>query len=402
MLLLMTVTKYIFPIITLPYLTRVLQPDMYGTVVYLTSIVSFFQVIVDFGFNLSATREIAKHSSKKHYVELVLGATIQAKILILSVVLLIYTFILLNVPIMKENILLSFLFIGTVVLSVWLPDFLFRGIERMEIITIRFILSKSISTILIFVFVKSSDDVMWVPILNILGSLTAVLLSWFQIIKTFKYKLKFCKLRIALRKIKESFVYFTSTVATTAFGALTTFMLGIMELPTTDIAYWGLSISLISSAQSLYSPITNSLYPHMVSKKDLKLVRLILLILVPIIFITIIIVGVFSELVIKIFAGDDYIEAKLFFQILLPVLLFSFPAQILGFPVLGAYGMVKETTTTTVITAIFHSLGLIMLALIGQFNILNVAILRSTTEAVLMGSRVLLILYMRKKGQIFN
>lgn len=393
----MTLAKYAFPLVTFPYLTRVLNTEMYGVVTYMTATISYLQLIVDFGFDLSATKKIAENQSDKKFIGEILGTVIEAKIILsivsLSILILITPFI----EILRDHILLLFLYYISVILSIFLPDFLFRGLERMEIITIRFIISKSITTLLTFVFIQSENDVLWLPILNIIGTLVAVIWNWRQISRKLGIRISFLDKASVFVRIKESSIYFVSTFATTAFAVMNTFMFGVMSISPSQIAYWGISINLISSAQQLYSPIINSLYPHMVKRKDFKLVKKLLMIfMVPIILVTII-VYLYSDLIISIFSGSEYSGATPIFKALLPVLVFSFPAQLIGFPVLGAIDKVKETTITTVISALFQILGLFFLIIVNKFTVLNVAILRSITEFILLTTRLYILFTSRKE-----
>jgi polysaccharide transporter, PST family len=289
-----------------------------------------------------------------------------------------------------------------VILSIWLPDFLYRGIEKMEIITYRFLISKTISTGLTFVLVHSKDDILWIPVLSILGSAVAVILTWIHIKTVIKIENSHVSYKDVIIRLKESTIYFVSTFTTTAYGAINTFMLGVMNLPSSQIAFWSVSYNLISAAQSLYTPITNSLYPHMVIRKDYRLVKRMLSILMPIIVLVTIIVFIYSDKFILLFCGAGYESAVPVFRALLPVLVFSFPAMIIGFPVLGVMKKVKETTTTTIISAVFHVSGLVVLALSGHFTIINIAILRSITEFVLLFSRgaILVDLVFKKRGNV--
>jgi PST family polysaccharide transporter len=317
-----------------------------------------------------------------------LGTVIQAKLILALCSLIIFTAMIPFVAILRENILLGYLYLVAILLSLWLPDFMFRGIERMEIITVRFIISKTITTALIFILVHSASDVIWLPVLNIMGTLVAIYLTWYEIKKRLKIQVYYSTIKASLTALKVSSIYFISNFATTAFGATNAFMLGVMSLPAAHIGYWGVSYVLISSAQAMYSPIAVSLYPHMVARKDFKLVRKILLLFMPPIVIATAVVYILAEPIIVLISGSEYDGAVSVFRAMLPVLLCSFPAMIIGFPVLGAIGKVKETTTTTVISSLFHIIGLLLLAFMGQFTVLNVAILRSLTEAVLLVSRV--------------
>lgn len=391
----MTFAQYIFPLLTFPYLTRILEPELYGVITYLTATITFFQIFVDYGFNLSATKEIALNQNDREKIGKILGSTIQAKGILVCSSLVVYSIVIFFIPILQQNILLSYLYMGTVILSIGLPDFLFRGLERMAIITNRFLVSKTITTALTFLMVQSKEDIIWVPLLNIIGSIVAIILTWHQINRKLKIRIYFSSIVVVLNSIKSSTVYFVSTFATTAFGITNTFMLGVMQLPLNEVAYWSVSYNLIGMAQSLYTPITNSLYPHMVARRDFKLVKKILYIFMPLIILTLLFVWGFSNIIISIIAGNQYLDASPIFRALLPLLLFSFPAMLLGFPVLGAIGKVKETTTTTLISALFHIAGLLILVAMGYFTLLNIAILRSLTEFLLMSTRIFYILRMK-------
>ena len=73
---------------------------------------------------------------------------------------------------------------------------------------------------------------------------------------------------------------------------------------------------------------------------------------------------------------------------MIPILFFSFPAQVYGWPTLGAIGKVKETTFSTVIAAVAQVLGLVVLICINRFTLINLALLRGITEFILMAVRM--------------
>jgi PST family polysaccharide transporter len=391
--------NYLLPYITFPYLTRVLEADFFGLITFLTATITYFQIITDFGYNLSATKDIAEHQTNKEYIGKVLGKVIQGKILLLFFSISIYTILVFTIPLMHQHILLSYVYFGIVVLSVYLPDFLFRGIEQTGILTYRYIISQTITTVLTFVLVQSKDDIIWVPLLRILGTIIAVLLTWIHIKKKLSLRIQFSKINEVIVYLRDSAIYFISSFATTAFGITNTFILGAFNVPQTQIAYWGVSYNLIAAIQSLYSPIISSLYPHMAARRDFKLINKIILILVPANIVATLFVFLISEPIIQIFAGHEYVDAVPIFKALLPVLIFSFPAMLIGFPLLGVIGKVKSLTITTIISGCFHIFGLFLLISFNHFNILNIAILRSFTELILLITRGYVVFKIRRSPE---
>ena len=160
MLMIFNIAKIIFPFITLPYLTRVLTTDTYGVVTYAKTIMNYMQIFVDFGFVLSATKDIVKCRENKNEIGQVIGDTMVARIMLGLLGFLLVLIISIALPILRANILYTILSYIAVFLSIFLMDFLFRGLEKMHIITIRFIVMKVISTILTFILIKDDSDLL--------------------------------------------------------------------------------------------------------------------------------------------------------------------------------------------------------------------------------------------------
>ena len=389
MLYIMSFAKLILPLLTMPYLTRVLSEDSYGFMAYVRSCMTYMQLIIDFGFILSSVKDIVNAKDDKRQIGTIAGNTFLAKS-ILCVIAAIVTFIMcFAIDILKLDIFYVVLSFVSVATTIFLADFLFRGIEKMHYITIIFLITKSISTILTFILVKNDDTMMWIPVLEILAHIISIAIS-IGILKKLEIKIRVSNIKDSLIMIKDSFVYFLSSVATTAFAALNTVLIGIFIEDLTQIAYWSLCLSITSAIQGLYSPITNSVYPYMIKERSLSFIHKILLIFMPIVTAGCIICFVFADFAMLVVGGEKYLEAAELFRYFVPILFFSFPAQIYGWPTLGAIGQVKETTISTIIAALLQVVGIVFLVLINQFTLVHLAVLRLITEASLMGVRMLI------------
>lgn len=386
MLYLMTVAKIIFPLITLPYLTRILSVDSYGAVSFVKSYMVYIQLVVDFGFSLSSVKDIVEANNDKKSIGIITGQTILAK-LILSAISLIATLILCPfIPLLGNNLLYTLLSFFVIVLSSFLMDFLFQGIEKMHVMTISFVIMKLISTSLTLVLVKSDLDILWIPMLDIISSIIAIIFTLREVHK-YKIPIKIKTLKKSIELIKESSVYFISNFATTAFGALNTLLIGI-AMDSTQVAYWSVALQLIAAVNAMYSPIVNGIYPQMVREKSLLLIKKILYIFMPIVFVGCTVFFISAKFIVLIVSGEEYLYSVTVLRYLIPILLISFPVMVTGWPTLGAIGKAKETTITTTVTAVAQVLGLIVLMLINKFTLINVAILRCLTELLMLILRV--------------
>lgn len=380
------VVKYLFPLITLPYLTRVLEPEGYAFYAYVVSFMSFAQVFVDFGFNLSGTKRIAKACSVGEENRVV-GAVTEARLVLCLVagvaVMIIASFL----PLTKENLPYVFLAFLAVCGKGLVPDFLFQGHEDMGPITTRFLVSKSISTVLTFVLVHSMADIMWVPVLDILSSGVALAWSFVAAGKRFGTTIELVPLREALAELRTSGLYCFSNMAASVFSGFTTLLIGVVVIDASLVAYWSIAMTSVTAVQSLYAPIVNSLYPHMVNTGDYRFAKRLSLLALPVVMFGTVLFSLLSNLVMLVLGGNQYLVGAWVLVWVSPVLVFSFFGMLFGWPVLGAVGKVAEVTKSTVISALFCIASLLIASFAGVADLRVICIIRCATEALLFGIR---------------
>lgn len=381
----MSIAKIVFPLLTLPYLTRVLSVESYGVVSYVKAVMQYMQLVVDFGFMLSGTKDIVNAKNDHEKLEKEVGNILLARVLLATAAFVALLGMIAVIPLLRTNIGYTLLAFVTVFLSVFLFDYFFRGIEKMQVITLRFVTMRGIATALTFVFVHSDKDILFVPLLDAVGSLVAVILVFVELKKE-NIKIHFSGVSTAWKKLKNSFVYFASNMATTAFGALNTLLIGAF-LPATEVAYWSVCMQLIGAVQTMYTPITDGIYPEMIKTKSWKFIKRLLMIFMPIVFAGSAFSIAVAPYVLQIVGGEQYIAATSLFRALVPVLIFSFPGIVLGWPTLGALDKAAQVTKTTILSAVVQVTSLLLLIATGHFTVMWIAIFRCVTEFVLMASR---------------
>ena len=371
------IVKYLLPLITLPYLTRVLEPDGYAFYAYVVSFMTFAQVFIDFGFNLSGTKRIAKAHSVDEENQVV-GAVTEARLVLCVLAGFAIMTIASFLPITKGNLHYVFLAFVAVCGKGLVPDFLFQGHEDMGPITTRFFVSKSMSTIFTFVFVHSMD---------IVSNGVALACSFAAAKKKFGTTIRLVSLHSALSELKTSGLYCFSNMAASVFTGFTTLLIGVVVTDTVQIGYWSLSMTAVTAVQALYSPIVNSLYPHMVNTGDYRFVRNLSLLAVPVVLIGTVTFCCLSKLIMLLLGGESYLAGSWVLVWVSPLLFFSFFGMLFGWPVLGAVGKVADVTRSTVLSAVFCIAALLSVSLAGIADLRVICVIRCVTEAILFGLR---------------
>lgn len=386
----LTLAKFLLPLITLPYLTRVLSVDSYGIIAYIKSLMGYAQLIIDFGYMLSVTREIAEHKKVNdwHKISSIVSTTTFSRIFLCAITLLLSLIIGKKIPIINDNIIIFVLYYFSIAISLFCFDFLFRGIEKMEILSIRFVLSKIISVIFILLLVKGDNDLILMGFIEIIGSMIAAVFSFIEI-KKLNIILIIPKISDCIKNIKNSLIYFLSNFSTTAFSLMITFLIGLYMKPS-DVAYWSLALQVVVMIQSFYSPIIESLYPALIREFRTSLIMRTLYFAIPLIIFGCIVIYSYGDLILTVLVGDSYYASYQTLVYLIPLLIISFPAMLFGWPVLGSMGYAKEVTCTTVLASVIQIALLFYLIYSNSFNILFIAITRNVSEFILMISRILI------------
>jgi len=391
MLYVLKLSGQLFPLITLPYLTRTLGPNNYGIIIYCNAIISYFYLLIDYGFILSATRKCSINRENNAKLTEIVSSVLQAKILLSVlgfIVLLLVVYFVENFKEFQIYLLLSYI---PVFISAFIADYLFRGIENMKIITYRTIISKAIYTVLILIFVRNENDYLLIPIITSIGEFVNILWVWLYIYNKLSIKIINVGFRMIFNEIKEGSIYFLSRIATTTYSSTNILVLGLIYNNNALLAQFGIANKIILFIRGLFSPISDSLYPYMTYRKNFKIIKIILLIVMPVILVGIIILYLFSEPIITIIAGPGYEKAVGLFRLMLPLVLITLPIYVFGFPVLGALNKNKEANYSVITASIFHMIVLVTMYFLHIITFKTVIMLTIITEFIILIYRLVIV-----------
>lgn len=373
--------KMIFPFLILPILTRRLSVETYGNLTFIKTVMNFLQIFLDFGFMLSATKEIAKIKNDTNKIQQIMADTLLARLLLGGIGFLLIIILSFFFPILDHNFLFTITSYLTVFLSIFLFDFLFRGLEIIHVMTIRFIIMKTISFLLTILFVRQDHQIILIPLFDILSSVIAIILVALELQKR-SFRLIRPKLKSSIHSLKISLIYFLSDVSATAFNAISTIIIGLV-FSSTEVALFGVSIQIIGAIQALLGQLSSGIYPIMVRQKSRKFIQQIFQKTIPLVFLFTGLIVILLPLALQVLAGDKYAAAHPIIQILAITIFFSFINTLLGWPTLGVINQQNKVTLSTIISTVFNLVSLILLYLSSSLNLYSVAITRVTTEIIL-------------------
>ncbi len=396
--------NYIIPLITIPYLFQVLGSEKFGLVMFAQALIIYFGLIINYGFNLSATRQISINRDDIDKLSTIYSSILTYKILASIIIFFIFYFIINYFDKFSNESTLYLLSYGMLIESILFPVWFYQGMERMKFITIIYATSKILVLILIFLFIKSADDYEKVPLLYILGSLTSGFISIYISIKIFKIKIFIPKLSDIKFQLVDGWHLFISNLSINMYRNANILILGFLTSPV-FVGYYALAEKVIKAVQGVLGPVSESLYPYIAKKSNqessmksistlFKLLKYYLIIL-SILFISII---VLSPMISKLLAGqyDDNVINNL--RILSFVVLFGGLNYLIGIIGLINLGYKKYFTKATLISGTFNVVVCFVLSYYLQD--IGAAISLSLTEIVLFIILFSKIRKIKKTGEI--
>ena len=381
------IISYVIPLITLPYLSRVLGVDKFGLVFFAFAFMQYFIMLTDYGFGLSATREIAVNRHNKNNLSNIFSAVTVIKLGLLAVSFIVLLGMIIFIPKLHQNwqvFLLSFLMVvGNAIYPVWF----FQGMERMKYITFLNILSKTIFLILIFIFVKQESDYIVVPFLNSMGFLVSGIIGMYFAIKTLGAKLYLPKWNSVKKQFKYSSEFFLSRVSVSAYTNTNTFCLGLIG-SNIMVGYYVAAEKIYNAINGIQAPLGQALYPFVAKNKDIKTYKKWFTVAILVNIVICSFVFLFAKQFMTIFYGIDMCNAYKVLRIFCLISLIVFPSMLVGYPLIGAMGHTKEANGSVIIGSIVHIVGLLILFLTHHMNIYSIALMVLITESVVFGIRI--------------
>lgn len=352
------IISYIFPLLTIPYISRIIGPDGLGLFNYISAFVTYFVLMVNYGFDLTATRKIAGNPTNTEFVSKIYSTVTTCRLLLLTGATI--TFILLSFyfPNLKNNLILSGILFLNAVSALFNPQYIFQGLQKLSFFSSLNVVKGIITTVCIFLFVSDAKHLI---IYASIGVFTNLIFSIFwTIYVVYKYKIKFffVSLNSCFKEIWDSRLVFFSTIIFSFYTTANIIILGVFA-PPKIIAYYTTAVSLINIIQSVINvPISSSLYPYIgkafADGREIgleKLKRIVSLIfyftLAACIFIF-----VFAPVLVKIIYGSQFENAIISVRILSVLPILSSLSGTMGVQVMLNLGMDLKFLRITTIAAI--------------------------------------------------
>ena len=310
---LLQVAGYVFPLISMPYLARVIGAEGFGKIAFASAIVVWIQTISDWGFNLTATRDVAQNRDNKELVSRIFSNVLWARSILTLLSGIILLLVVLLVPYLRENadiIFVTFLLVPGYILF---PEWFFQAIEKMKYTTFFNLFLKLVFTVAVFVFIHKREDYLIQPLLTTIGYLLCGIGALYLIFKKWGYTLYKPQWTEIFETIRNSTDVFVNNLMPNLYNSFSVMLLGFFGGSTANGIYDGGNRfpSIFYQFQSVLSRV---FYPFLSRRPDKHSFYAKLNIVSALVGSVILVL--ISPLIIKIMLGDEFEKSVVVMQIL--------------------------------------------------------------------------------------
>ena len=389
----------IIPLITTPYISRVLGAENIGIYSYTLSISAFFILFGSLGIALYGKREIAYHQKNEEEYSKIFWEILILRIILMSISLVIFYFSFVT----KEQYQIYYKILMLEILANCVDiSWFFQGLEEFKKTVIRNMIVKVISIVCIFVFVKDKNDLTKYFLIYVLSILLGNISLWFYLPKFLtKVKLKYLKI---WRHIKPTLYLFIPQIAIEVYTLLDRTMIGAIISDKSEVGFYDQSQKIIKMLLTMITSLGTVMLPRIASnfasgkkKKIAKYLKksfnMVFFLSFPMIFG---IISVSSIFVPKFF-GEGYGKVAILMNVISPIILFIGLSNVIGTQYLLPTKRQKEFTISVVCGAIINFI--INISLIWKFGAIGASI--GTVIAELTVAMVQ-IFFIRKDFKIIN
>lgn len=393
--------NYILPLITLPYLVFTLGLEKYGLVTFAAAFISYFVILTDYGFNLTATKEIAVNRDNHNKIEEIFSAVMTLKLYLFVFSFAVLSVLIFSIDKFTKDSAIYYLSFGVVLGYVLFPVWFFQGMEKMKYITILNVIAKLIFTLAIFVFVHNEADYLLVPVLTSFGFIISGVIAQYIIKYKFNISFRLTKNKIVFQHLIDGWHVFLSKIAVSSYTTTTIFLLGILS-SNIFVSYFSIAEKLITVMKQFISVIIQVLYPyinrqyHVSKEKTYRFLHKFTLYFGGFLIVLSMIVFLFSELLFQLIFRELHLESVLIFKIFLIVPCVMFISQVMGELTLLSQGYKKQFARSVLYPALIHLI--ILWPLIHIYDAVGAVIAVVFTETFIMIFRI----YYVKKNNLYQ
>ena len=291
-----------------PYLIRVLGKEAYGTYIFIFSNIQFFVLFISFGFGLPALKKISLNADNLAIKSRTISEVLTAQSLLFVLCAVILAILIYFVPFVNAHFWLYIIIFSITLVEILFPTWYFQGIQKMKFVTYVNLTLRILTVPLIFIFIKSPDDLLKYALIVTLLPLAGSIFTFFNLQIKEKIEIRFVSLASLKPVFKDALPFFWKSVFGVTKSETVTFILGAF-FSMESVAIYDLANKIITVPRLITNSINTALFPKVVKNHSSESVKKIIKYETIIGLIITVLVAIFGYWVVLIWGGKNMLAA---------------------------------------------------------------------------------------------
>ena len=357
--------------------------ETYGLVIYAQSIITYFSILISFGFNLSGVKIISKYRNDKEKLSEIISSILIIKFILFLISLIILTNSLFFLPVAESHKILFILSMTTVLNELLFPTWYFQGIEEMSYWTKITVLCRLLYLILILLLVQSPNDYLYVPIAIGISHITAGAMAGYIIFFKHNIKFRIQSFETLVLYFQDSLPLFLSGLSVNIISINNKLIIGSF-LGMGEVAFYDLADKIRKLFNLPQTVLSQAIYPKVSRERNIVFIKQMFKITISINIMLICFVLLSAKYIIIIFGSNEMLPSLSLVNVLIFSLLFLAMKDVFGVQILISNGYNKIFTKTILVSLFVY---LIQISLIwGAIGFSSINIIIATLISEMFGA----------------
>lgn len=363
------------------YLVRVLGKVNYGILTWTDSIIQYFIILINFGFNVYAAKYIVENKESTLEINKITSALFIVKLLLFGAsFVILFGLTYLDLFSVYKEFLLVMLIMGAG--EVFFPLWYFQGVEKLKLATYITVFSRALLVLGTYLFVKSPEDLIIHIYLLVFSSILMGFLGYFSLVKKFNFSFIWVNKQTIIRVLKEANMFFLGLFLSLTFNSMTIFLIGVfytMEY----VSGFDVALKIVLVCIIPFDMLQQAAFPTITRNKNkLVLKKLIVFSFCFAIFLSLILF-LFADELLLLFGGNEMMQFASILKTLAIIPPFVALTFMLGTCTLVAFGYNKEFNQSLIISSLFYILIVTTLCFLDALTFWRLVYLRVVSDIIL-------------------
>jgi PST family polysaccharide transporter len=255
------VTNFLLSLLVIPYVVKVVGTDGFGVIAVAQVLIFYLAVMVDYGFNRTAIRDVAIYRDNSERVSAVFSTVIVSKLLLSIVTFLLLILLVAIVPLFRAHSILYLMAFSFVIGQSLLMNWFFQGLEKMNYTAVASLIARLVFVLLVFAFIKERSDVIYYLFFMGIGNIIAGIGSIIYAKRKYRLQFRFPGLKIISLQLKEGWAVTVSNLSMTTIQYIGIF---ILRLFTSDliVGFYSIAEKVYFAMKMMLDVFTQAAYPR--------------------------------------------------------------------------------------------------------------------------------------------